>query len=175
MPFFRLKKWWQDERAAIAIEAGMILPLMAASLIGTVDVGIGIVVNHKVTTATQLVGDLLGRMEQVAIADIDNVVAAGTQALDPYDTTELGFDIVGIQFAGGPNAPTIRWRDTINMAPNPDVLTGASGLGNDEEGVISVTVEYLYEPYFTSVIAGVIEMQEVAYIRGRQGVYIPRV
>lgn len=169
------KKWWCDDRAVIAIEAGILMPVMLVLMMGVVDTGMAVLINQKVINASQTVADLLGRNVQIATVDINDSVEAGRLALMPYNATSFGADIAGIQFNGGPTMPTIIWRDTVNMDPNLAILDGAQGLGKDQEGVLGVTVQYKYTPLFTGTFTGTKILQEVSYVRGRNGLFIPRV
>lgn len=173
--FRALGKWWRNEEAAIAIEVGILMPVMLLMCMGTIDVGTGVLINQKVVNSAQTVGDLLGRDITIATSDINDCVAAGKLAVMPYDTTTYGVDIAGIQFVGGPTKPKVIWRDTINMTANPDILTGANGLGNDQDGVLGVTVQFNYTPMFSGIFTGAQTIYEVSYVRGRKGLFIPRV
>lgn len=166
------KRWLGDDDATAAVEAGFLFPLLLVILCGTVDTGVGLITNMKVTNATQTVSDLLTRDVQVTPSMIDDAIVAGRMALMPYGTTSYGVDIVGIQFLGVDEVPTVVWRRTQNMAPNTEVLTKAEGLGDQNEGIIAVTVRYEYHPLFTHYFAGTYTMEEEAYARGRKGGFI---
>ena len=171
------KYWWKDDKAVIAIEVGILMPVMLILLLGTVDIGTEIYLNQKLINADQMIADLLSRNDTVsATVDLPNAVVAGQLTLAPYDTTTFGVDVAGIQFEGGPLQPTVVWRYTTNMAINQDVPNDANNLGADQDGVIVVTVTYNYVPFF---IGGLINasytMQEVAFARGRNGLFIPEV
>lgn len=167
------KKWWKNEEATAAIEAGFMFPLLMVILCGTVDTGIGLITNMKVTNATQTVSDLLTRDVQVTPGMINDAVIAGEMAMMPYTLDSFGVDIVGIQYIGLSKTPTVIWRRTQNMAPNVDVLTRAEDLGDQNEGIIAVTVRYEYHPLFTSYFAGTYVMTEESYARPRKGGFIP--
>lgn len=169
-----VKKFLVGEDANAAIEAGFLFPVMVAILCGMIDMGVALVTNLKVTTATQIVSDLLARDKSVNDAQIDDAVNAGRLALFPYDTTSYGVDIVGIQYVGSGLVPTVRWRETRNMTENDDVLERSEGLGLQNEGVIAVTVEYFFQPYFSGFMLNDIQMHEEAYVRGRKGLFVQK-
>jgi len=148
---------------------------MLILLLGTLDTGEAILINQKTINATQMIGDLLGREDSVSTAELNDAVEAGKLTMMPYSTQSFGVDIAGIQFVGGPNNPQVMWRHTVNMDPNILILENADGLGADGDGVLGVTVSYTYTPYFSFVLTGAIEMSEVSYVRGRRGLYIPKV
>jgi len=170
----RLKKFLKREEANAAIEAGFLFPVMVAILCGMIDIGVALLTNLKVTTATQIVSDLLARDKSVNDAQIEDAINAGRLALFPYDTDSYGVDIVGIQYVGTGLVPTVRWRETLNMDENPDVLERSEGLGLQNEGVIAVTVEYFFRPYFAGFMLDDIQMHEEAYVRGRKGLFVQK-
>jgi Flp pilus assembly protein TadG len=169
-----LKKWiWGDEASA-ALEAGFLFPIMTSILLGVVDVGRGLTVNQKVTNSCHVIADLLTREDEVTDAEFNDAVIGGQLVLMPYSTEPMGYDVAGIQFIGATKVPTVEWRDTVNMDPNPDVTSDSEGLGDQNEGVVAVTVKYHYAPFFTGFAIGEIFMQEVSYARGRKGVFVTR-
>lgn len=169
-----IRKFLLGEEANAAIEAGFLFPVMVAILCGMIDMGVALVTNLKVTTACQIVADLLARDSKVNDAQIDDAINAGRLALLPYDATSYGVDIVGVQYVGGSLTPTVRWRETRNMSENDNVLVRSEGLGLQGEGVIAVTVEYDFRPYFTGFMMNDIQMHEEAYVRGRKGLFVQK-
>jgi len=171
------KSWCKDDKAVIAIEVGIMMPLMLTLLLGVMDIGTGIYVNQKLINADQMIADLLTRNDTVSAAvDLPNAVIAGQLTMAPYDTTTFGVDVAGIQFNGGPLQPTVVWRYTTNMNINHDVPNNANNLGDNQDGVIIVTVVYTYVPFLTGGLTkSSFSMKEVAFARGRNGLFIPEV
>ena len=172
-----LEHWWKNEKAVIAIEVGILMPTMLTLLLGVMDIGTGVYLNQKLINADQMIADLLTRNDTVSAAvDLPNAVVAGQLTLAPYSTGSFGVDVVGIQFDGGPLQPTIIWRYTVNMNINLDVPTDANNLGNNQDGVIVVTTMYTYKPFFLGgMTKASYPMKEVAFARGRNGLFIPEV
>jgi Flp pilus assembly protein TadG len=169
-----LRKWLNGDDASAAIEAGFLFPLLISILLGVIDVGMGLTVNQKVTNSCHMIADLLARETDVDNAEFNDAVIGGQLTLQPYDVTPMGYDIAGVQFIGANLVPTVQWRGTFNMDPNPNITTDSAGLGDQNEGVIAVTVRYLYTPYFSNFVIGPIQMQEVSYARGRKGGFVTR-
>ena len=72
--------------------------------------------------------------------------------------------------------PVVRWRYTVNMNTNTDVPANADNLGDSQDGVIVVTTLYTYVPFFTGGLTKAsYKMKEVAFARGRNGLFIPEV
>ena len=77
------RKWRKDESATAAVEAGFLFPLLMVILCGTIDTGVGLITNMKVTNATQTVSDLLTRDVQVTPGMINDAIIAAQMALMP--------------------------------------------------------------------------------------------
>ncbi len=83
--FLPLKIWWRDQRALAATEFALIFPILFMMLLGTVELGNGIMANQKTIMASQVVSDLITRSEAVTAAQLSEAKAAGRLALDPFD------------------------------------------------------------------------------------------
>ena len=94
-------------------------------------------------------------------------------ALEPLDSSSYGVDIVSVRFDEDENI-NILWRETVNMPPAADPYTAVAPLVEANEGVLMVSVRYVYEPLFTAFISNDIEMGEVAFSRGRSSPSISR-
>jgi len=169
-----LSIWYKDNSAIAAIELGMLMPLMLIILMGMFDTGSAVLASQKVINASQTVSDLLGRYDTVTDTVLDQSVEAGRVMLAPYDTTSYGIDIVGIQFDGSSSNPVEVWRETQNMSPVADAVERATGLGDDNEGVLAVTIKYTYEPFFSSGIINAMDFKETSFVRSRSGLFITR-
>ena len=163
----RILKIWKNEDGVALIEGALIIPILIAMIFSMYDIGHAVLVSQKVMSATHITADLITRKKTVTQHDIDEAIEAAMLAIDPYDRTPFGIDIVSVRF-GDEDAPEEIWRETQVMGPNLDLPGDAEGLGQEGEGVVAVTVTYLYEPHFTSGLVGEIEMQEITYMRGRK-------
>lgn len=171
-----LQGWARGREGVAAIEAAMVFPLLAVLLVGVYDMGSAILVGQKSIRASQVTADLVAREAEVDSSMIDEAVWAGELALQPFDTTNYGVDIVSIGFDEDAN-PYVEWRETRNMTPNPDVLTAVASLAEEDEGVVVVSVEYQYDPLFLGFsmgdfTVGIIPMEEIAFSRGRKSAIV---
>ena len=174
-PRHLLKIFIRDTRANPAIESAFLFPVLVSLLCGVIDTGVGLIINMKVTNASQVVADLVSRQVTISDAEIDDAIIAGSLTLMPYDTTSFGVDVAGVQYVGVAMTPTVMWRETQNMDPNQNILTRSAGLGGENEGVVAVSVRYVYTPYFSSFMLSPVVMTEEAYVRGRKGLFISKV
>lgn len=175
MVFRGFIRWLKDDGATAAVEAGFLFPFLLLVLCGTIDTGLSLVTNQKVTNATQTVSDLLTREIQVTPGDIDDAIIAGRMAMMPYPTDSYGVDIASVKFIGATKVPTVQWRRTFNMVANTEITDRTEGLGAQNEGVLAVTVRYVFTPVFTSYFGAPIVMKIESFARGRKVAtgYIP--
>lgn len=162
-----LSRWVNGDDGVAAIEAAMIFPMMLFLFLGIFDAGNAILANQKTVRASQVVADLITRKSVVSDADVNEAMDAGRLALEPLDSSSFGVDIVSIRFDDNADS-SIEWRDTFNMSSIPDALNSVTALQDENEGVVMVSVKYVYTPLFSSFISGPITMNEVAFSRGRR-------
>ncbi len=169
-----ISTWIKNQSGIAATEFALVFPIMFILLLGMVDLGSGILTNKKVITASQMAADLVTRQLSASDADIDDAVLAAQLAMQPLNTESLGIDIASIRFQGEDAEPTVIWRETVNMPENNQVETLSQGLGVENEGLIAVTVQYRYEPTFSSTFLNPIDMREVSFMRGRRNSFVAR-
>ncbi|MCB9983496.1 MAG: pilus assembly protein [Rhodospirillales bacterium] len=167
------KDWFKSEDGVAAVEAALVFPIMLVLLLGMFDLGNGILANQKTIRASQVAADLIARSSVVDMEMIYDAIDASELALDPFDTTSYGIDVVSLRFDDDAN-PVIEWRETRNMTPLADVETRVADLAQAGEGVLVVAVNYDFEPLFGGFVIHDIAMQEIAFARGRQGAVIER-
>lgn len=168
------KRFAKDEAGLAATEFAMVLPILVALFLGTIDIGRGIWLDRKLITANQTAADLLTQLDTITTSDINGAITAANMIIRPFATAPLGYDIVGIRYHATSGAAQVIWRNTSNMAPDTMFPGVATGLGDPNEGVLGVVMTYRYEPTFYGAILGPINFKEVAILRGRKTPFIPR-
>lgn len=162
-----IKHWLVKEDGAALPEFALLFPIMAALLLGAFDIGRALVINQKMITASQIMADLIARNEQLTLTDLDDIILAGQMAIDPYDRSAMGYDIITAIYDAD-DIPQETCRVTENIEENDEAFDQMDGLGTDGSGILAVTVGYRYEPFFTEFALGTINMKEVAVFRGRR-------
>lgn len=162
-----VKKWVFDTAATAAVEFTLIFPLLMTMMLGVFELSNAISVNQRSIAASQIIADLIARKSTVTEDMVDEAIRAGELAVEPYSLAEMGVDIVSLEFDEN-DEPQVVWRETRNMTENDDVLDRSVGLGVNGDGAMIVTVQYLYRPYFGSMVINEFTMQELAFSRGRR-------
>lgn len=162
-----VSRFCDDESGNALAETAILFPVFLGLLMTLYDLGQGIVINQKSIKSSQIVADLIARNREVDMNTVDDIVRAGRMALEPYDTSDYGYDIVSVLF-NDDGDPEIQWRITDNMLPNNDaLLTVENILELESEGIVIVSTEYTYNPYFSNFVVDSVPMREVAFLRGR--------
>ena len=164
-------RWVQEKDAVAAVESALIFPLLLVMLLGTFDMGNGILANQKAIRASQVVADLVTRTRTLPTSELSEAVDAGELAFAPLASSSYGVDVVSISFDNSSNAQIV-WRETRNMTALADVLDRVEPLAAPNSGVVVVTVEYDFEPIFAGFIVDEIPMQETAFARGRESAVV---
>ncbi|HCI46995.1 MAG TPA: hypothetical protein DFI00_06860 [Rhodospirillaceae bacterium] len=166
------RRFCRNERGAAAIEFAGVFPILVALLLGSIDVGRALWMARKLNTATQSVADILAREALLSDDFVDDVTDAAGLIMQPFATTSLGYDIVGIRYDPDDGDPEIRWRETENMSIANGFPDRTEGLGGPGEGVLAVTMRVEYRPIFITVFTGPIEFERTAILRGRQTPFV---
>ncbi len=162
-----IRNFLKREDGTAAMEAVMLFPPLLFLMMGVYDLGNGIILSQKTITATQIAADLIARDSAVNSAKLEDTIQAARLAYEPYPLNEFGIDIASVEFDQN-RLPEILWRETRDMPPNAEAITNVNGIGDQGEGMVIVTVRYTYTPFFSRYFIDDLDMQEVAYARGRR-------
>lgn len=163
-----------DESGVAAIEAAFVFPVLLVLTLGVLDMGRGIMTNQKTIKASQVVADLVTRDVVIEDSDVSEAMQAGTLSLQPYSSENLGFDVVSLRFLED-KTPEVVWRQT---SPNVTAMSAAelrertTSMAEAGGGVIIVKARYLYEPIFAGFVVDKIQMEEMAFARGRKSAVV---
>ncbi|MFP4098785.1 MAG: TadE/TadG family type IV pilus assembly protein [Alphaproteobacteria bacterium] len=167
------RRWLVNNSGVSSVEAALIFPVMLLIMVGVYDLGNALLANQKAIRASQIVADLTTRENIVTDSDISEIIQAGRLAFEPLSSESYGVDIVSIRFDEDANSEIV-WRETHNMTAIADPIGRVSALATPDEGVVMVAVVYDYNPLITDFVIGAIQMQEVAFSRGRNSSVITR-
>ena len=165
------KNYCSDEKGLSFMETAILFPVLLSMMMAVYDLGQGVVVNQKTVAASQIIADLITRQEVVSADTIDDIVRAGEFAFDPYSSVPFGYDIASVEF-DEESDPNVLWRVTENMSPSDQAIDSTQGLGAEGEGVVVVSVQYTYEPYFSNFVIDQFNMTERAFLRGRKSAVV---
>jgi len=169
--FFSKRRFIEDESGMSFVETAILFPILLSLIMAVYDLGQGVIVNQKTVMASQVIGDLITRYEFLDADTVNDIVTAGELSIEPYPKQPFGYDITSIEF-DEEGDPIILWRMTENMSPDANAVNSTIGLGAEGEGVVVVSVNYKYVPYFSNFVFDEIRMNERAFLRGRRSVTV---
>lgn len=157
-----------------AIEFALILPVGLILLYGIAESGYVILLDRKLTSATQSAGDLVAQETSIADADLDDIVVAVNNILRPYPVDNLVVTIASVsQDSAGtvvldwifPSATTA----TSILAELPPGL-----LSTSSQSVIVSKMSYIYTPNLTTNLFSGFTISDTAYLRPRNGTKVAK-
>ena len=164
----------RDERGIAAIEFAMIVPIMVALFIGSVELSQAITVDRRVTQIASSTADLVAREKAVTTAQLDQIMTIATILMKPYDTSKLKITLVSVGAKATDNTITkVCWsynfhggthtyaNGTVYALPTKDII--------DKGGsVVVAEVEYDYTPLiFSHYMPGLTKLFDKFYLKPR--------
>lgn len=101
-----IKRFKQEVAGVAAIEFAIIAPIMILLFFATIEVSTALAVNRKLARVSSTLGDLVTQSQTLTQADVDNIMAAASYVMTPYDHS-LGIIITQISIKNG--VATVDW------------------------------------------------------------------
>ena len=181
-----LRRFKRNGDGIAAVEFALIVPLLLAMYLGTIEISNGITVNKRVSRVASTVADLVTQQATVSKSSLEDILEIGAAIMFPYDTTLPVITVVGIEVDDDhPDGGEIIWSRRYNKGSFDGGL--GSGLGTkidvptklriDETFIVKVTAEIEYRPIVTWIIGEktdgdgntytALDMSEEYYLRPR--------
>lgn len=169
-----LRRSQRDERGVAAVEFAMIVPIMFALFIGSVEFSQAITVDRRVTQIASSTADLVAREKSVTTAQLDQIMSIATILMQPYDASKLKITLVSVGAKATDNTITkVCWsynfhggthtyaNGTVYPLPSADIV--------DKGGSVMVAeVEYDYTPLiFSHYMPGLTKLADKFYLKPR--------
>src|SRR5580700_10145332 len=115
----RLAGFAGDRRAVSAVEFAILLPIMIALYLGSVETTEGIAISQQVTLTASTVANLVSQ-SSVTITDtqMNDILAASSAVLTPYPVGNATVVVSSITINSQGNA-TVCWSNALNGAARP--------------------------------------------------------
>jgi len=147
-----LRRFLRDEHGVAAIEFAFVLPVMLGLLLGGLEITNALQADRKTTAIAASVADLYAQAQSVSNNDRDNIFAAATALIAPFNAGTLKVVVSSIIFSGGQTK--VAWSDaTANASPRAvnSVVNLPPGLLIDSTAsVILAEVSYHYSDPLTA-------------------------
>lgn len=153
------RRFRRDRRGVAAVEFALIVPLLLALYLGTMEVSNGVSLNKRVARAASNVADLVAQQDQVTRAQLHAIMDVGESVLFPYNADNPRITIVGVDVdddhaQGGKVVWSRRLQKSGNhtrpFARNSDIRV-PNRLRVDDSFLIMARVDVTYLPIVTWV------------------------
>ena len=152
------KNRWQ-ERGIAAAEFALTLPIWITMMLGAADGTYFLIVNEKTDRIAYTVTDVVTQYQSVSIANLNDIVKAAAQLMDPFPFNTNGIVIVSSVYKPAGQNPVIKWQyaggGTLVKSSRIGTTGGAPTLPNgltlnDNDNVIISEVYYNFAPMFVN-------------------------
>ncbi len=164
-------------RGIAAVEFALILPILIALLLGSIELTRALTYDRKVTQVASTVADLVAQATTISDSELSDIFAASKVILQPYPADDLGIVVASVEFDADGNA-TVDWSRAYQTASAwtegatpPITIPDAVKIANSTT-IIAVS-SFSYQPMFTSVITENIALGETFMLRPRLVQQIP--
>lgn len=166
----------RDRRGVSAIEFAMIAPLFILIYVGVAEIGNALTIYRRTSTVATTASDLTAQVKAVSTADLQDIVAASSSILAPYDPTPLKIVISSV-VADEDNKTTVAWSYANKGAANDkdSDYTVPAGLTEAGSSVIVAEITYAFTPlldlpkFFSP---GAFEIKRTFYSRPRRSLTV---
>lgn len=165
---YRWLRFRRNDKGLAALEFALILPIMVVLYLGGFEVSEAVIVNHKVTHATSVLGDLVAQEETITNSDMTDILAAVSVVINPYPVADFAIVVSGVKVDSDGIARVV-WSDTLNgtALAADQVIDLPTGLDTDDTFLVMAQVSYTYTPQFGQVLVGNIDLADQFYLRPR--------
>jgi Flp pilus assembly protein TadG len=188
------RRFLASTRGVIAIEFGLVFPMLLVLLLASIDAGRAIAIYMKVRAATYALDAMANQYQTVQDSDLQLISGAAAAVLAPYPSGPSGVRISQIEITTG--GPIVAWSYGLNMtaytynASNnlvpPGTLNSHSGsnttcptasytAGNvNTKGcyLLLAEVQYTYTPMFVQFITGSITLSDSLWLAPRNSLCV---
>jgi Flp pilus assembly protein TadG len=154
-----------------AVEFAMIIPIMAALLIGTNEFSAGVAVDRKVTIMARTLSDLTSQNISVTDAQLTNFFSASKAVMTPYASTPVEGTITELYIDPSTLKARVQWSKGVAPRNKGDIIEIPDALKIASTYLIYSEVKYKYVPsvaWFMNKTDG-ITLSDTSFTRPRQG------
>jgi Flp pilus assembly protein TadG len=186
----RIRRFRQENSGVAAIEFALIAPIMIGIYIMLNETASGLRAARKVTMAARVMSDLVSQATDVNNTYRDDVFAAATPILSPFNGALASIRITSVKFdanakgyvdwseiKGSGYAAHVRCKPTqssSSSAATLGVLEIPAGLQVANTSVVLAEVQFAYTPVIGYKITGTINLSDQLYTRPRSGAEVTR-
>ena len=179
-PIWLLRLWrhvaalHRNNSGLAAVEFAMIIPLMAALLVGTNEFAAGVAVDRKVTLMARTLSDLTSQNTSVDDDKLTNFFNASKAIMTPYSATPVQGTITELFINPDTLAARVQWSKGAEAHAVGEIIEIPAALKVADTYLIYSEVKYVFKPsvaWFINKSTG-ITLTDFSYTRPRQGLCV---
>lgn len=157
--------FWRDRRGVAAVEFALLAPMLIGLYLGAVELTLALQAQRRMSHMAYAMADMAAQNRTVTIAQLDELMEAGSVMAYPLPTGVLGQRVSSIS-RSATGAVTVDWVRTRNYtgAQAPKVPDGFLQNG---ESVVVTDITYDYSSVFGLVMPDGVRFERHAYLRPR--------
>jgi Flp pilus assembly protein TadG len=163
----------QDQRGVAAVEFAMIVPIMFALFVGSIEFSQAITVDRRVTQIASSTADLVAREKTITTVQLNNITDIAKILMKPYDTSLLRITLVNVGAKmTDANTTKVCWSHNFQGGTNTyaagQSYTLPAGIVDAGSSVMVAEVQYYYTPLiFPYYMPGLTKLQDKFYLKPR--------
>jgi hypothetical protein len=160
-------------RATIPIEMALVAPVLITMLLGVLDLGWYMVMQHKISRVAATVADLTSRGEEITEAQLADIFAAASAVADPFDFDLEGRAIVSSLTNPDGDGAVIAWQrrspsgidveSHLGTAGSTPALDAGFAVAADENIVVAESF-FTFEP----LVGFILRDEQSVYVQAIQ-------
>jgi Flp pilus assembly protein TadG len=158
----------KDRAGVSAVEFALLLPVMIALYLGSVEVSTGVSLQRKVTLTAGTVANLTAQSTALVTSDLTNIMNASTAILAPYSASGLKVTVscIGVDANG---TAKVKWSTTMGgtARSSGSTVTIPSALAVPSSQLVFSEVSYPYKPTVGYTISGTLTLADKMYMTPR--------
>jgi Flp pilus assembly protein TadG len=165
-----LVRFRRDEHGLAAVEFALLSVAMLPLFFGGIELGSALIAARKAQSVASSVADLVAQGKTINDAQLNDIFAAATALMAPYDPAQTTIVVSSIYFDPNGNQTKVRWSKATHtqaLSPNTPVTLPDNILTNNSTSVIMATTTYFYKTTFGQFLTQGVTMHDTFYSRPR--------
>lgn len=167
----------KSQSGVAMLEFSISLPFLILLLFGSVEATRYLIITQKVDRVANTLSDVITQSEKITSTDIDQIITATGQVMQPYDFSADGYVVISSVSKNGSNEPVVNWQYTSTGTIHSSQI-GTSGSTAtmpsnftmvDKDTVIVTEVFYNYTPILSNLIYSSSSLYRISIYKPRLG------
>ena len=137
-------KFLKNRDGSVALEAALVMPLLAMLLLATIEFGQAFTVKRRVALVASTASDLVARASCLTQSNLQDIATIGNTILPSAKTTTLGLRLTSLNANG-----TVNWSyatGTLSPAKSGSAFNLPSGIAGQSKPMVVAETSYAFTP-----------------------------